>query len=308
MQVLQIPQDSHITLPPISSFDNLVKVTNHRTNTSDSSVKTLNICPSFRLNFPSQYQVSNTTLKSDISVPIRKTYTSQESDKFNTPINHILPLIQSTSFFQSNISTTSAPSTIINDIEVPKTLKVSKTRKKKQCPICYQYFANLSTHKSTHLSPESRPHKCSVCERGFARSNDLLRHKKRHWKDNININCSITENKFTSLDQLKNLHFIKGTYKCPFNSNLISLDMNLYPLKKQKLSFDTSNCHSTGLFSRCDTFKNHLKALHFQYPPGTKKKDRINSDGKCKHCGERFQNVDIWLNTHAGKTCGYEYH
>ncbi|SCW01781.1 LAFE_0E07118g1_1 [Lachancea fermentati] len=191
--------------------------------------------------------------------------------------------------------------------------RVGKPRRKKECPVCHHFYANLSTHKSTHLTPENRPHKCPICLRGFARNNDLLRHRKRHWKDEIigkpEPAAVVTATaKDVSQEQLKSLHQIKGTFKCPFNSTLIGLDMEMYPQKKQELAFETSNCHQTGVFSRCDTFKNHLKALHFEYPPGTKKKDRATVHGRCKHCGGKFANVDEWLNEHVGKTCGYVYH
>lgn len=176
-------------------------------------------------------------------------------------------------------------------------------RKKKQCPICGLFFSNLSTHKSTHLSPETRPFKCEVCSRGFARSNDLIRHKKLHWKDDLN------QESMDFVEKLKCLHQLKGTYKCPFNSNLIDLDLELKGSGKSnaELPFETSNCHSTGVFSRCDTFKNHLKALHFEYPPGTKKKDRGKVAGHCKHCGKKFANIDLWLKEHVGKECGYNF-
>ena len=194
--------------------------------------------------------------------------------------------------------------------------KVAKPRKKKECPICHNLYANLSTHKSTHLTPENRPHRCPICERGFARNNDLIRHKKRHWREGgatsapEHVSSSAEEDveTATSPATLKSLHQIKGTFKCPYNSALIKLDMEVYPYKAHALDFETSSCHQTGVFSRCDTFKNHLKALHFEYPPGTKKKDRGIVPGRCKHCGDKFENVDIWLNKHVGKTCGYNYH
>ena len=218
---------------------------------------------------------------------------------------------------------TQQPEPIISRTTNAATTKITKPRKKKQCPICLNYYANLSTHKSTHLTPEDRPHRCPVCERGFARTNDLIRHRKRHWKDELMspatstsaTTTNSTENKSTTnsqtlskQSQLRSLHQIKGTFKCPFNSNLIKLDMEVYPHKNKILPFETSNCHQTGVFSRCDTYKNHLKALHFEYPPGTKKKDRSIVPGKCKHCGAKFENVDTWLNNHVGKNCGYIYH
>ncbi|KAK9461312.1 uncharacterized protein V1516DRAFT_610388, partial [Lipomyces oligophaga] len=62
-------------------------------------------------------------------------------------------------------------------------------------------------------------------------------------------------------------------------------------------------CHPSGGFSRCDTYKNHLKAMHFDYPAGTKKKDRAGAAGKCKGCLEEFATADDWVANHveAGK-------
>ena len=213
--------------------------------------------------------------------------------------------------------TTSPPGTL----SPSSTRKVVKPRRKKQCPICLKFFANLSTHKSTHLTPEDRPHLCPICQRGFARNNDLIRHKKRHWQDEVmakatasakvrgpkgGSDAAVTE--YMKHERLKSLHQIEGTFKCPYNSALIQLDMEMYPEKAQPLKYGTSNCHQTGVFSRCDTYKNHLKALHFEYPSGTRKKDRGSVPGRCKHCGESFDNVEVWLHDHVGKTCGYTYH
>lgn len=144
-----------------------------------------------------------------------------------------------------------------------------KPRKKRQCPECKLFFSNLATHKSTHLKPTSRPHVCEYCSRGFARPNDLFRHVKCHWKE-------------TGSD--------KGQFKCPFKGN----------------TSGDHCCHSTGIFSRCDTFKNHLKAIHFQYPTGTKKDQRNKVAGSCRACHQHFNNVDEWVTDHVEKnSCPY---
>lgn len=139
-----------------------------------------------------------------------------------------------------------------------------KPRKKRQCPECKLYFSNLVTHKSTHLKPTSRPHICQYCQRGFARPNDLFRHVKCHWKE-------------IGLD--------KGQFKCPYKNH----------------SSGDHCCHNLGIFSRCDTFKNHLKAIHFQYPNGTKKDQRNKVNGHCRMCHQFFNNVDEWLANHVEK-------
>ncbi|KAK9494582.1 hypothetical protein V1508DRAFT_366987 [Lipomyces doorenjongii] len=58
-------------------------------------------------------------------------------------------------------------------------------------------------------------------------------------------------------------------------------------------------CHPSGGFSRCDTYKNHLKSMHFDYPVGTKKKDRQGAGGKCRACLMEFENVDEWISAHV---------
>lgn len=141
----------------------------------------------------------------------------------------------------------------------------NKPRKKRQCPECKLYFSNLATHKSTHLKPTSRPHICKYCDRGFARPNDLFRHTRCHWRE-VGSN--------------------KGQFKCPYKNH----------------SSGDNCCHSSGIFSRCDTFKNHLKAIHFQYPMGTKKDQRNKVSGNCRLCHKFFSTVDDWLVNHIEKS------
>lgn len=145
----------------------------------------------------------------------------------------------------------------------------SRRRKKRQCPECRLYFSNLATHKSTHLNPTARPHVCKICQRGFARPNDLFRHFKCHWKE---------------------MGTDSGQFKCPF---------------KNGASGDHCS-HTLGIFSRCDTYKNHLKAIHFQYPGGTRKSQRNLMPGRCRLCQLQFANVDDWLTNHIDThQCAY---
>ena len=46
------------------------------------------------------------------------------------------------------------------------------------------------------------------------------------------------------------------------------------------------------------TYKNHLKAIHFQYPGGTKKSQRNQVAGCCRLCQAQFRNVDEWISSH----------
>ena len=362
---------SHVILPPISSFTNLITVAerefngrsnslhanftspvprsvldNHRHDMSFCNSNTTTGMKTITPSPPAQHQsILPPTVD---NVPRSKSVSS-------LPANGFPPLVaKQQQQFNSSISVSTLPSIhspLTNEhsnkysSSLKDSAKITKQRKKKECPICHNFYANLSTHKSTHLTPEDRPHKCPICQRGFARNNDLIRHKKRHWKDEFmqiyerdpNSNSgtddvddtartsvdkdgndstdkadasssSSEETKLLKKNQLKSLYKIKGAFKCPYNSTLINLDMEVYPHKSRSLYFEPINCHQTGVFSRCDTFKNHLKALHFEYPPKTKKEDRGIVPGKCKHCGLQFPNVDVWLNKHVGKGCGYTYH
>lgn len=297
----------HVTLPPISSFDSLIKAAENQ-YPQDSSVLSYQLSTVPRI--VNQGAPGDMSVRAGARTASTPGLSPGSSGSLSPSLETSLsPVIQGS-------QARGAPT------------RIHKPRKKKECPICHNFYANLSTHKSTHLTPEDRPHKCPICQRGFARNNDLIRHKKRHWKDEIVEISShshgsslmssdssesleagaIPHYRLDERDQLRSLHQIKGTFKCPFNSSLIQLDMEIYPYKSKPLGFETSNCHQTGVFSRCDTFKNHLKALHFEYPPGTRKRDRSVVPGRCKHCGLRFSNVDVWLNEHIGKTCGYAYH
>lgn len=330
---------THVTLPPISSFDNLIRAAekqyvNTRVVHKELPLTTSPVMLSYQLSSPQANSIIQRRLSSTSSASScassssfsHKTNNNHNNNNINNhsniSINNNIQLHSIDSSVSPPLKNASTSSSLVN-----KVAKGHKPRKKKECPICHNFYANLSTHKSTHLTPEDRPHKCPICNRGFARNNDLIRHKKRHWKDDIIAQASKDsldlkhceqshehehdqplDSSMSEYDQLKSLHQIKGTFKCPYNSSLIQLDMEVYPYKSKPLDFETSNCHQTGVFSRCDTFKNHLKALHFEYPPGTKKKDRSIVPGRCKHCGLKFPNVDVWLNEHVGKTCGYSYH
>ena len=78
-------------------------------------------------------------------------------------------------------------------------------------------------------------------------------------------------------------HALEKAYYCPFfNDNLNKED----------------RCHTTGGFSRRDTYKTHMKARHFKYPDGVKPADRNKFGGHCNACNEYFANANIWIKDH----------
>lgn len=171
---------------------------------------------------------------------------------------------------------------------LPNSALPSNARKKRQCSECLGWFSNLATHKSTHLTETSRPHTCEICKRGFARPNDLFRHTKSH-RGKAPFQCP---------------YFVApGSSPSHYNTNrlgdttndLLGLNGNgsgVSPVAEPA-------CHQNGGFSRCDTYKNHLKAMHFEYPPGTKKKERAGMKGTCKGCGMEFMNSEMWITRHV---------
>lgn len=76
-------------------------------------------------------------------------------------------------------------------------------------------------------------------------------------------------------------HAITKAYECPF-----------FDAKSD------SKCHPNGGFSRRDTYKTHLKARHFKYPPGTKSQDRTNTPGECGLCSKHYENNEEWVEKH----------
>lgn len=158
----------------------------------------------------------------------------------------------------NSISSTNSSSSSIQNSK-----PAHQPRKKRECPICHNFFSNLTTHKTIH-NKDSKPFICSTCNRAFKRLNDLIRHEKCH------------------LSQLGEWEF-----QCPYHPGADLLRSNRGEI-----------CHHTGFFTRCDTYKNHLKAIHFRYPPNTLKSERLRVSGHCRECGAYFDNVQEWLSKH----------
>ncbi|KAG2736500.1 hypothetical protein G9P44_000590 [Scheffersomyces stipitis] len=250
----------------------------HSQNHSNSGSSVVQLSPSY----------TSSTSSSRLLSPVNSPYSSASSiDGLNRTRSSSDPIIKDSTPttelarpFQSVtpplVKEEESSDEVLTESDSPPTKKNWKPRKKRQCPECKLYFSNLATHKSTHLKPTSRPHICKYCNRGFARPNDLFRHVKCHWKE-------------IGSDQ--------GQFKCPFKNTAVSGDDS---------SATDHCCHNTGIFSRCDTFKNHLKAIHFQYPNGTKKDQRMKVSGKCRMCQGEFKNVEDWITNHIERNgCPY---
>ncbi|KAH3685460.1 hypothetical protein WICPIJ_003575 [Wickerhamomyces pijperi] len=98
-------------------------------------------------------------------------------------------------------------------------------------------------------------------------------------------------------------------HKCPFcqrpfkNKSYLSRHLKKHDVVKDfKCPFfneTSSKCHHlNGEFSRKDTFKAHLKSIHFVYPIGVTKGDRGSSSGRCAGCFKEFENNSVWMSEH----------
>lgn len=115
---------------------------------------------------------------------------------------------------------------------------------------------------------EELKYKCDQCESKFKVKSYLTRHRRKHNKANA--------------------------FVCPF----FETDDKPHEAK------NGTRCHHTGGFSRRDTYKTHLKALHFIYPPGTKSSDRNSIGGRCAGCFDFFESNAKWLKFHIeGNQC-----
>ncbi|KAM3160580.1 STP1 [Lachancea thermotolerans] len=79
-------------------------------------------------------------------------------------------------------------------------------------------------------------------------------------------------------------HAVEKAYYCPY--------FNADAPKDQR-------CHTTGGFSRRDTYKTHLRSRHFICPKGVRSQEKAKSSGRCAHCNEQFDKTDDWIKSHV---------
>lgn len=118
--------------------------------------------------------------------------------------------------------------------------------------------------------------------------------------------------KFYSAAMLPNPAVSKGVatyHKCPFcqgqfkNKSYLSRHMKKHDVVKDyKCPFfspEHTKCHHlNGEFSRKDTFKAHLKSIHFIYPIGVSKVGRSDSGGRCAGCFKEYASNNDWVTQH----------
>ncbi|ODV87867.1 hypothetical protein CANARDRAFT_5179 [[Candida] arabinofermentans NRRL YB-2248] len=132
--------------------------------------------------------------------------------------------------------------------------------------------------QATEKTRTEHIYQCHKCDASFKVKSYLTRHLKKH----------STEKAFV----------------CPFHSSQgvqTLVDDTPGDLESQSINKSGTNCHPTGGFSRRDTFKIHLKALHFVYPTGTKSAERNDTSGRCAGCFKEFKNNNVWLEDHVAQ-------
>lgn len=120
-----------------------------------------------------------------------------------------------------------------------------------------------------YMSPEVMPKR--------AKLNEVARFECKHCHARFKVKGYLTRH-------LKK-HSASKAFKCPFYA-------------EPKNGSSVTKCHPSGGFSRRDTYKTHLKALHFIYPPGTRSAERSYTNGRCAGCFQYFENNAVWLETH----------
>lgn len=149
----------------------------------------------------------------------------------------------------------------------PASQRISHAVKKvkiEQFNLGFEQMSESETHSS---GDEELKYKCDQCDSKFKVKSYLTRHRRKH--NNANA------------------------FVCPF-----------FEAEDLQDTKSGTRCHHTGGFSRRDTYKTHLKALHFIYPPGTRSSDRTTISGRCAGCFDYFENNATWLKSHIeGNQC-----
>lgn len=130
--------------------------------------------------------------------------------------------------------------------------------------------ASIPKHSGVKVKRESEGSRfvCNHCDAEFRVRSYLTRHLRKH-------NNAMA-------------------FVCPFYQDIEVDDDHLF-LCGGKTG---AKCHPTGGFSRKDTFKTHLKALHFIYPPRTRSRERSTLGGRCAGCFEYFDTNVAWFKEH----------
>lgn len=150
-------------------------------------------------------------------------------------------------------------------IELPPMAPVPAARKRRNSDFSEVDVKKIKVEPEQYEDRKEARHVCSECNASFKVKSYLTRHARKHTN--------------------------AMAFVCPFHD--ISTQDSFGNVIKL-----AAKCHPTGGFSRRDTYKTHLKALHFIYPPGTKSSARNSTGGRCAGCFEYFESNTRWLKYH----------
>ncbi|CEP60447.1 Stp3p LALA0_S01e11100g [Lachancea lanzarotensis] len=308
-----------VQLPPISSFDHLLNDTRH-----SSSIRYISMSSEMRESRdPFLPELSPQAMLREHSVDVLRSpnFTMANNSPQNRNFENSMGLLITTNESDRpkavtlpamNVRTPHPAEELQPHLGLPAVNNDPAVLKcRENCLVCPEVYGTPKVYRSIHQRPGQKPHKCPTCDRSFARPNDIQRHQVRHLKEEIVSGYDPTrgpddryqssESPYITTDDASPGNGLttllgKRAFRCPYNSVA-----NEKRMDSAETGSALTTCHPTGIFSRRDTYKNHLKALHFKYPSGTRKRDRASVPGKCRHCEQEFNNVDEWLEKHVGK-------
>lgn len=182
-------------------------------------------------------------------------------DHIKSTMNHKTPLPMA------------APSMVkLEKIDTKKRKSTSKPITQKKSKL---NGGNPTGNKFDKIDKSDAKFECSFCNAKFKVKGYLTRHLKKHQSFKA--------------------------FKCPFYDNTDGASHISHGTANVAAMGKGAKCHPTGGFSRRDTYKTHLKALHFIYPPGTKSNERSLSSGRCGGCFKFFESNSFWLENHIEK-------
>ncbi|CAG9834172.1 unnamed protein product [Diabrotica balteata] len=221
----------------------------------------------------------------------------------------------------------------------PSTSSKAKTLLKYKCPVCEKFFPKASLHGHIRQHTQERPFVCQICNKSFARKNNLQFHIKNHEKKNERVKvkevtveksflcymCGTNFKKKSILQQHMQIHTGK-LCKCPhpgciFTARKMS-EINVhFKIHSNEKNFVCELCDYKGktkaqllkhMSIHKDVKKYQCKECSFstRNSQHLRRHVRVHTGAKpysCPHCDYKCSNLEnlrkhvLLTNKHAGK-------